>query len=110
MVDKRGEGKITTWEELVGKFFCKFYPESYDEEEEMLDEGNNWGIDPLDFLSRLNSLFEYDRKVDGRTKKLDNMILTSLERGCNNGNVPALKQLALKDEHGFVIHLGSRLH
>ncbi|GJY67309.1 hypothetical protein Tco_0469547 [Tanacetum coccineum] len=23
-----GEGKITTWEELVEKFFCKFYPES----------------------------------------------------------------------------------
>nr|GEZ77730.1 hypothetical protein [Tanacetum cinerariifolium] len=36
-----GEGKITTWEELVEKFFCKFYPESYNEEEEMLDEGNN---------------------------------------------------------------------
>nr|GEU40690.1 hypothetical protein [Tanacetum cinerariifolium] len=36
-----GEGKITTWEELVEKFFCKLYPESYDGEEEMLDEGNN---------------------------------------------------------------------
>ncbi|GJX17828.1 hypothetical protein Tco_0218660 [Tanacetum coccineum] len=33
-------GKITTWEELVEKFFCKFYPKSYDGEEEMLDEGN----------------------------------------------------------------------
>nr|GEY35004.1 hypothetical protein [Tanacetum cinerariifolium] len=29
----KGEGKITTWEELVDKFFCKFYPESYDGEE-----------------------------------------------------------------------------
>ncbi|GJZ33069.1 hypothetical protein Tco_0578505 [Tanacetum coccineum] len=48
-----GEGKITTWEELVEKFFCKFYPKSYDGEEEMLDEGNNWGIDPLKFISRL---------------------------------------------------------
>ncbi|GJS25042.1 retrovirus-related pol polyprotein from transposon TNT 1-94 [Tanacetum coccineum] len=64
-----GEGKITTWEELVEKFFCKFYPESYDGEEEMLDEGNNWGIDPLEFLSRVNSSFENHRKVDGRTKK-----------------------------------------
>ncbi|GKA92091.1 hypothetical protein Tco_0814016 [Tanacetum coccineum] len=36
-----GQGKITTWEELVEKFFCKFYPESYDGEEYMLDEGNN---------------------------------------------------------------------
>nr|GFA75799.1 hypothetical protein [Tanacetum cinerariifolium] len=33
-----------------------------------------------------------------------------LERGCNTDNVPALRQLALKDEHGFVTHLGSRLH
>ncbi|GJX49202.1 hypothetical protein Tco_0276047 [Tanacetum coccineum] len=38
-----GEGKITIWEELVEKFFCKFYPESYDGEDEMLDEGDNWG-------------------------------------------------------------------
>ncbi|GKB64502.1 hypothetical protein Tco_0920688 [Tanacetum coccineum] len=46
-----GEGNITIWEELVEKFFCKFYPGSYDREEEMLDEGDNWGIDPLEFLS-----------------------------------------------------------
>ncbi|GJU86020.1 hypothetical protein Tco_1293566 [Tanacetum coccineum] len=30
-----GDGKITTWEELVEKFFCRFYPESYDGEDEM---------------------------------------------------------------------------
>ncbi|GKE93102.1 hypothetical protein Tco_1574197 [Tanacetum coccineum] len=30
-----GDGKITTWEELVDKYFCKFYPESYDGEEEI---------------------------------------------------------------------------
>ncbi|GKA23699.1 hypothetical protein Tco_0709732 [Tanacetum coccineum] len=65
-----GEGKITTWEELVEKFFYKFYPESYDGEEEMLDKGNNWGIDPLEFLSRVNLSFENHRKVDGRTKKV----------------------------------------
>nr|GEZ37992.1 hypothetical protein [Tanacetum cinerariifolium] len=45
-----GEAKITTWEKLVEKFFCKFYPESYNGEE-MLDEGNKWGIDPLEFIS-----------------------------------------------------------
>ncbi|GJR21713.1 putative reverse transcriptase domain-containing protein [Tanacetum coccineum] len=45
------EGKINTWEELVEKIFYKFYPESYDGEEEMLDEGDNWGIDPLKFIS-----------------------------------------------------------
>ncbi|GJZ37492.1 hypothetical protein Tco_0583683 [Tanacetum coccineum] len=33
-----GDEKITTWEELVKKFFCKFYPLSRDGEDEMLDE------------------------------------------------------------------------
>ncbi|GKC03129.1 hypothetical protein Tco_0994739 [Tanacetum coccineum] len=46
-----GDGKITTWEELVETFFYRFYPESYDKEDEMLDEGDNWGIDPIEFLS-----------------------------------------------------------
>ncbi|GKC62270.1 hypothetical protein Tco_1094868 [Tanacetum coccineum] len=65
-----GEGKITVWEELVEKFFCKFYPDSYDGEEEMLDEGDNWGIDPLEFISRINSSFDKHMKMDGRTKKV----------------------------------------
>ncbi|GKF06805.1 hypothetical protein Tco_0037473, partial [Tanacetum coccineum] len=64
-----GEGKITIWEELVQKFFCKFYPESYDGKDKMLDEGDNWGIDPLEFISRVNSSFKSHMKVDGRTKK-----------------------------------------
>ncbi|GKA92316.1 hypothetical protein Tco_0814241, partial [Tanacetum coccineum] len=33
--------EITPWEELVEKFFCRFYLESYDGEDEMLDEGEN---------------------------------------------------------------------
>ncbi|GKB09807.1 hypothetical protein Tco_0843730 [Tanacetum coccineum] len=31
---------------------------------------HNWGIDPLEFISRVNSSFENHRKVDGRTKKV----------------------------------------
>ncbi|GJW06699.1 hypothetical protein Tco_1569122 [Tanacetum coccineum] len=58
-----GEGKITVWEELVEKFFCKFYPDSYDGEDEMLDEGDNWGIDLLEFLSRVNSSFDKHMKI-----------------------------------------------
>ncbi|GJV38595.1 hypothetical protein Tco_1411072 [Tanacetum coccineum] len=65
-----GEGKITIWEELVEKFFCKFYLESYDGEDEMLDERDNWGIDPLEFISRVNSSFDKHIKIDGRTKKV----------------------------------------
>ncbi|GKB61751.1 hypothetical protein Tco_0917937 [Tanacetum coccineum] len=64
------EKKITTWEELVEKFFSKFYPESYDGEDKMLDGRNNWGIDPLEFISRVNSSFKNHMKVDGMTKKV----------------------------------------
>ncbi|GJX50369.1 hypothetical protein Tco_0277214 [Tanacetum coccineum] len=64
-----GDEKITTWEELVLKFFCRFYPESYNIEDEILEEGENWGIDPLEFLSNINTSFKYHKKVDGRTQK-----------------------------------------
>ncbi|GKE64254.1 hypothetical protein Tco_1518415 [Tanacetum coccineum] len=66
----KGDGKITTWEELVEKFFYEFYSESHDGEDEMLDEGDNWGINPLEFISRVNSSFENHMIVDGRTKKV----------------------------------------
>nr|GEY04400.1 hypothetical protein [Tanacetum cinerariifolium] len=36
-----GDGKITIWEELVKKFFCKFYPLSRDVEDEMLNDDDN---------------------------------------------------------------------
>ncbi|GKB45513.1 hypothetical protein Tco_0896266 [Tanacetum coccineum] len=65
-----GDGKITTWEELDEKFFYKIYPESYDGENKMLDEGDNWGIDPLEFISRINSSFKNHMIVNGRTKKV----------------------------------------
>ncbi|GKB32009.1 hypothetical protein Tco_0871410 [Tanacetum coccineum] len=64
------EGKTTVWEELGEKFFCKFYPKSYDGEEKMLHEEDNWGIDPLEFISRINSSFDKHMKIDGRTKKV----------------------------------------
>ncbi|GKC95230.1 hypothetical protein Tco_1160672 [Tanacetum coccineum] len=101
-----GEGKIVVWEELVEKFFCKFYPDSYDGEDEMLDEGDNWGIDPLEFLSRVNSSFDKHMKIDGRTKKvlfhawmngnwnkrqIDNSILSSNNTTSDSFFIPNLK-------------------
>ncbi|GJW38364.1 hypothetical protein Tco_0064209 [Tanacetum coccineum] len=65
-----GDGKITTWEELVETFFCRFYPGSYDGEDEMLDEGDNWGIDPLEFLSNVSTSFKNHKKINGITKKV----------------------------------------
>ncbi|GJV39727.1 hypothetical protein Tco_1418167 [Tanacetum coccineum] len=72
LVERLGEisEEITTREELFEKIFCRFYPESCDGEDEMLDEGENWGIDPLEFLSNINKSFKYHKKVDGRTQKV----------------------------------------
>ncbi|GJZ17743.1 putative reverse transcriptase domain-containing protein [Tanacetum coccineum] len=100
------EGKITTWEELVENFFCKLYPESHDGEDEMFDEGDNWGIDPLKFISRVNSSFENYMKVDERTKKesdyenplntaTDSFFKAHDEHGIEEGN--ELRQMKRKD-------------
>ncbi|GJX68596.1 hypothetical protein Tco_0304323 [Tanacetum coccineum] len=68
-----GDGKITTWEELVEKFFCRFYPESYDGEDEMLDEGDNWGIDPLEFLSNDLGRKEISMNIGGKFTNLEDL-------------------------------------
>ncbi|GJX78571.1 hypothetical protein Tco_0326720 [Tanacetum coccineum] len=47
-----GDGKITTWEELVEKFFCKFFPISRDGEDEMVSDNDNSGRDPIEFISQ----------------------------------------------------------
>ncbi|GKE61063.1 hypothetical protein Tco_1511430, partial [Tanacetum coccineum] len=65
-----GDEQITTWEELFEKFFCRFYPESYDGADEMLDEGEKWGINLLEFLLNVNTLFKNHKKVDRRTQKV----------------------------------------
>ncbi|GJY51414.1 hypothetical protein Tco_0442261 [Tanacetum coccineum] len=87
-----GEGRITTWEELLENFFCKFYPESYDGEEEILDKGNNWGIDPLEFISRVNSSFKNHMRMDGRTKKdLAKKKSTMLVKYLQSGNLEVVE-------------------
>ncbi|GJV50895.1 hypothetical protein Tco_1446636 [Tanacetum coccineum] len=55
---------------LVKKFFCRFYPEPYYGEDEMLDEGENWGISPLEFLSNMNTSFKNHKKINRRTQKV----------------------------------------
>nr|GEU33253.1 hypothetical protein [Tanacetum cinerariifolium] len=56
-IDK-GDGKITTWKELVEKFFCKFYPISCNGDDEMLEESDNWG------LIHLNSYLENNETIN----------------------------------------------
>nr|GEX69308.1 hypothetical protein [Tanacetum cinerariifolium] len=98
-IDKE-EGKINTWEELVETFFCKFYLESHDDKDEMLDKGDNWGIDPLEFISRVNSSFKNHMKVDGRTQKdLDAKKLTKLVKYRSSGIL-----------WEFLILVGNKMH
>ncbi|GJZ25272.1 hypothetical protein Tco_0562731 [Tanacetum coccineum] len=72
----------------------------------MFDEGDNWGIDPLKFISRVNSSFENYMKVDGRTKKesdyenplntaTDSFFKAHDEHGIEEGN--ELRQMKRKD-------------
>ncbi|GJT72528.1 hypothetical protein Tco_1031814 [Tanacetum coccineum] len=60
---------ISTWEELVEKFFKKFYPMScasnYDK---MCDDGEE-GRDPLEFIPWRNSKFKDHKQVDETTKR-----------------------------------------
>ncbi|GKF58964.1 hypothetical protein Tco_0175750, partial [Tanacetum coccineum] len=84
--------KITAWEELVEKFFYKFYHETYDGEEKMLDEGNNWGIDPFEFISRVNSSFGNHKRVNGRNKRrMNDNILSSDDTTTDSLFKPYLK-------------------
>nr|GEU44098.1 hypothetical protein [Tanacetum cinerariifolium] len=34
-----------------------------------MKDGDNWGLDPLEFISRVNSIFKNHKRVDGMTKK-----------------------------------------
>ncbi|GJY39834.1 hypothetical protein Tco_0426198 [Tanacetum coccineum] len=74
-----GDEKITTWEELVEKFFCRFYPESYDGEDEMLDEGENWGINPLEFLSNRYVVNSIPSNNELKESKYENQPNTAID-------------------------------
>ncbi|GJS63174.1 hypothetical protein Tco_0677738 [Tanacetum coccineum] len=63
------DGKITTWEDIVEKFFCKFYPLSRDGEDEMLNDDDNDERDYHEFISQVNSKFKNYRREDDGTKK-----------------------------------------
>ncbi|GKF32438.1 reverse transcriptase domain-containing protein [Tanacetum coccineum] len=77
------DGRITTWEELVKKFFRKFYPIScasnYDKMCDDEDEGRN----PLEFIPWMNSKFKDHKKVDETTKCV--LLYTWIEVGNEEG-------------------------
>ncbi|GJR86167.1 hypothetical protein Tco_0210178 [Tanacetum coccineum] len=55
--------------ELVEKFLCKFYPLSRDGEDEILEEGDNSGLDLLEFIFRVNSIFKNHMRINENWNK-----------------------------------------
>nr|GEZ23412.1 hypothetical protein [Tanacetum cinerariifolium] len=64
-----GEGKITVWEELVEKIFCKFIL-NHTMEMKKCWMRETTRIDPLEFISQVNLSFDKYMKMDGRTEKV----------------------------------------
>ncbi|GJS53203.1 hypothetical protein Tco_0626565 [Tanacetum coccineum] len=56
-----------------------FYPESYDGEDEMLDEGENWGIDPLEFYQTDMWTTILQAIMNGRNLKMKNRSNTAID-------------------------------
>ncbi|GJZ94253.1 hypothetical protein Tco_0666456 [Tanacetum coccineum] len=70
-----GEGKIAVWEELVEKFFCKFYPDSYDGEDEITKK----------------VLFHAWMNGNWNKRQIDNSILSSNNTTSDSFFIPNLK-------------------
>ncbi|GJZ64214.1 hypothetical protein Tco_0620635 [Tanacetum coccineum] len=58
-----GDGKINTWEELVNKFFSKFYPLSCAGNYDKMFDDDEEGRDPLEFITWRNSKFKDHKKL-----------------------------------------------
>ncbi|GJV42226.1 hypothetical protein Tco_1420666 [Tanacetum coccineum] len=78
-----GDGNITTWEELVKKFFKKLYPLSCASNYDKMCEDDEEGRDPLEFIPWRNSKFKDHKKVDEITKRA--LLHTWIEIGTEEG-------------------------
>ncbi|GJX30188.1 hypothetical protein Tco_0238267 [Tanacetum coccineum] len=78
-----GDGNISTWEELVKKFFKKFYPLSCASNYDKMCDDDEEGHDLLEFITWRNSKFKDHKKVDETTKHA--LLCTSIEIGKEEG-------------------------
>ncbi|GKF14620.1 hypothetical protein Tco_0056082, partial [Tanacetum coccineum] len=78
-----GDGKINTWEELVNKFFSKFYPLSCASNYDKMYEDDEEGVEPLEFITWRNLKFKDHKKVDEMTKRA--LLYSWIEVGNNEG-------------------------
>ncbi|GJS66242.1 hypothetical protein Tco_0680806 [Tanacetum coccineum] len=80
---KGGNRNISTWEELVKKFFKKFYPLSCASNYDKMCDDDEEGRDPLEFIPWRNSKFKDHKKVDETTKRA--LLYTWIEIGKEEG-------------------------
>ncbi|GJR96927.1 hypothetical protein Tco_0269101 [Tanacetum coccineum] len=78
-----GNGNISTWEELVKKFFKKFYPLSCASNYDKMCDDDEEGRDLLEFIPWRNSKFKDHKKVDETTKCA--LLYTWIEIGKEEG-------------------------
>nr|GEX96213.1 hypothetical protein [Tanacetum cinerariifolium] len=95
--------------QLLMELKSNAYHRMFDEDVvDYIAKGDNWGIDPLKFISRVNSSFENHMKVDGRTKKesvygnplntaTDSFFKAHDEHGIEEGNAP--RQMKRKEDN-----------
>ncbi|GJT75242.1 hypothetical protein Tco_1041967 [Tanacetum coccineum] len=88
-----GDRNISTWEELVDKFFKKFYPLSCASNYDKMCDDDEEGRDPLEFIPWRNSKFKDHKKVDETTKRA--LLYTWIEIGNEEG---LLNDEVLSDE------------
>ncbi|GKB34655.1 hypothetical protein Tco_0879597 [Tanacetum coccineum] len=65
--------EITTWEELVEKFFCRSIPKKiirWRKDEDVGRRRKTGGLIQLNSCSNVNTSFKNHKKVDGRTQKV----------------------------------------
>ncbi|GJU88248.1 hypothetical protein Tco_1300671 [Tanacetum coccineum] len=80
-----GDGNISTWEELVKKFFKKFYPLSCASNYDKMCDDDEEGRDPLEFIPWRNSKFKDHKQVDETTKRA--LLYTWIEIGKEEENI-----------------------
>ncbi|GJU43171.1 hypothetical protein Tco_1200437 [Tanacetum coccineum] len=65
---KTWNDKITAWSEVVGRFFCKYFPLSPIGKYNVTRDNEDEGPDYFEFVTWLNSKFKDHRRMDGMTK------------------------------------------
>nr|GEU44130.1 hypothetical protein [Tanacetum cinerariifolium] len=65
-IDK-GDGKITAWGILIGRFFCKYFPFSCNDKNYIISSYNKDGYGYYELMTWLDSR-QYDKRVDRMTK------------------------------------------